>query len=191
MPANVWGHMMLFQAFNKKLEFPKLSAVVNQTYLDFLAKTYRLSHNGHHGLEHWLRVLLNGRLLAQENGADLEVIEHFALVHDVMRENENMDLHHGPRAAEFIRSIAGSWIKLEEHRLHKLTQACRYHSVGRLDRDITIQTCWDADRLDLGRVGKTPKSSYLGSSLAKDPNFIEMAIMRSKKRFVTEDYAEN
>ena len=28
---------------------------------------------------------------------DLEVIEHFALVHDVMRENENMDLHHGPR----------------------------------------------------------------------------------------------
>ena len=139
MPANVWGQMMLFQAFNKKLEFPKPSAVVNQTYLDFLAKTYRLSHNGHHGLEHWLRVLLNGRLLAEQNGADLEVVEHFALVHDVMRENENMDLHHGPRAAEFIRSIAGSWIKLEEHRLHKLMQACRYHSVGRLDQDVTIQ----------------------------------------------------
>ena len=183
--------MMLFQAFNKKLEFPKPSAVVNQTYLDFLAKTYKLSHNGHHGLEHWLRVLLNGRLLAEQNGADLEVVEHFALVHDVMRENENMDLHHGPRAAEFIRSIAGSWIKLEQHQLHKLLQACRYHSVGRLDRDITIQTCWDADRLDLGRVGMIPKSTYLGSSLARDPNFIEMAVMRSKKRFVLEDFVEN
>ena len=60
---------MLFQAFNKKLEFPKPSTVVNQTYVDFLAKTYRLSHNGHHGLEHWLRVLLNGRILAEENDA--------------------------------------------------------------------------------------------------------------------------
>ena len=113
------------------------------------------------------------------------------LVHDVMRENENMDLHHGPRAAEFIRSIAGSWIKLEGHRLHKLIKACQYHSVGRLDSDITVQTCWDADRLDLGRVGTTPKSSYLGSSLARDPSFIEMAVMRSKKRFVSEDFVEN
>ena len=182
--------MMLFQAFNKILEFPKPSVVVNQTYLDFLAKTYRLSHNGNHGLEHWLRVLLNGRLLAEENGADIEVVEHFALVHDVMRENENLDLHHGPRAAEFIRSIAGSWIKLEGHRLHKLIKACQYHSVGRLDSDITVQTCWDADRLDLGRVGTTPKSSYLGSSLARDPSFIEMALMRSKKRFVSEDFID-
>ena len=182
--------MMLFQTFNKILEFPKPSVVVNQTYLDFLAKTYRLSHNGHHGLEHWLRVLLNGRLLAEENGADIEIVEHFALVHDVMRENENMDLHHGPRAAEFIRSIAGSWIKLEDNRLHKLIQACQYHSVGRLDRDITIQTCWDADRLDLARVGTDPKISYLGSLLARDPNFIEMASMRAKKRFVSEDFIE-
>ena len=128
--------------------------------------------------------------MAEENGADIEVVEHFALVHDVMRENENLDLHHGPRAAEFIRSIAGSWIKLEEHRLHKLIKACQYHSVGRLDSDITVQTCWDADRLDLGRVGTTPKSSYLGSSLARDPNFIEMAVMRSKKRFVNEDFCD-
>lgn len=52
--------------------------------------------------------------------------------------------------------------------------------------DVTIQTCWDADRLDLGRVGITPKSLYLGSNLAKDQNFIEMAYMRSKKRFVDE-----
>ena len=182
---------MFFSSIGKTLKFPQPSAVVKQNYIDFLAKTYQLNHNGHHGLEHWLRVLINGRLLAEETGADLAVVEHFALVHDVMRENENMDLHHGPRAAEFTRSIAGSWIKLEEHRLRKLIQACLYHSVGRLDRDITIQTCWDADRLDLGRVGMIPKSTYLGSSLARDPNFIEMAVMRSKKRFVSEDFVEN
>ena len=188
MPANFGGYMMLFQALNKKLEFPKPSAVVNQTYLDFLAKTYRLSHNGHHGLEHWLRVLLNGRLLAEENGADLEVVEHFALVHDVMRESENLDLHHGPRAADFVKSIVGTWITLDDQQMHKLMDACRYHSVGRLDRDITVQTCWDADRLDLGRVGTQPKSAYLGSSLARDQNFMKMAYERSKTRFVIDDF---
>ena len=65
-----------------------------------------------------------------------------------------------------------------------------YHSVGRLDRDITIQTCWDADRLDLGRVGINPKPAYLGSELSRDPNFIEMATLRSKKRFVTEGFSD-
>ena len=71
--------------------------------------------------------------------------------------------------------------------------ACRYHSVGRLDRDVTIQTCWDADRLDLGRVGITPKSLYLGSSLAKDHNFIEMERVHAFKqwRFVKEGFSDD
>ena len=118
-------------------------------------------------------------------------MEHFALVHDVMRENENMDLHHGPRAAEFVKTINGtSWMNLDEHQVHLLTEACRYHSVGRLNRNVTIQACWDADRLDLGRVGINPKPAFLGSDLAKDQNFIEMAIMRSKKRFVEEGFSD-
>ena len=69
-------------------------------------------------------------------------------------------------------------------------EACRYHSVGRIDRDVTIQTCWDADRLDLGRVGTVPRTAFLGSDLARDQNFIEMAIMRSKKRFVKEGFSD-
>ena len=181
---------MYIEVTNETLEFPEPSSVVTQDYIDFLAKNFRLSHNGHHGLEHWMRVLINGRLLAEGNGADIEVVEHFALLHDVMREDENIDLYHGPRAADFIKTITGQWVKLNEHQLYQLIQACSYHSVGRLDRDVTIQTCWDADRLDLGRVGITPKSLYLGSNLAKDQNFIEMAYMRSKKRFVDEGFLD-
>ena len=181
---------MFFESIKKTLEFPKLSKVARQNYINFLAETYSLSHNGHHGLEHWLRVLINGRLLAEATGADLEVVEHFALIHDVMRENENMDIHHGPRSAEFVKSLAGTWIKLEEQQLQLLVEACMYHSVGRLDQNVTIQTCWDADRLDLGRVGIDPKPAYLGSDLSRDPNFIEMANLRSKKRFVREDFSD-
>ena len=70
---------MLFQSIKKTLDFPKSSPIVRQGYVDFLAKTFSLSHNGHHGFEHWMRVLINGRLLAEKNGADIEVVEHFRL----------------------------------------------------------------------------------------------------------------
>ena len=36
-----------------------------------------------------------------------------------------------------------------------------HHSDGAVDSDPTIQTCWDADRLDLGRVGIKPTAKYL------------------------------
>ena len=150
---------MYIEVTNETLEFPEPSSVITQDYIDFLAKNFRLSHNGHHGLEHWMRVLINGRLLAKKNGADIQVVEHFALVHDIGRINENYDAHHGEQAAKFVNSFS-KWLKLDEHQLYLLTEACKYHSAGRIIPNVTIQTCWDADRLDLGRVGVKPTVAY-------------------------------
>jgi hypothetical protein len=36
-----------------------------------------------------------------------------------------------------------------------------------LDGDITVQTCWDADRLDLPRVGIQPLPQFLCTEAAK------------------------
>ena len=47
--------------------------------------------------------------------------------------------------------------------------------------DVTVQTCWDADRLDLGRVGTTPKAEYLCTDAGKDPDMIEWAHGRAVK----------
>jgi hypothetical protein len=33
--------------------------------------------------------------------------------------------------------------------------------------DVTIQTCWDADRLDLGRVGIRPDPARMGTEAGK------------------------
>ena len=96
---------MLLEPIIETLEFPELSSVVTQDYIDFLAKNFRLSHNGHHGLEHWLRVLINGRLLAKENGADIQVVEHFALIHDISRINESYDAHHGRRRRGYSKGF--------------------------------------------------------------------------------------
>ena len=180
---------MLLEPIIETLEFPEPSLVVTQDYIDFLAKNFRLSHNGHHGLEHWLRVLINGRLLANENGADIQVVEHFALVHDISRISENHDAHHGEQAAKFINSFS-KWLKLDERQLYLLTEACRYHSAGRIIPNVTIQTCWDADRLDLGRVGIKPKAAYLGAPLARDQKFLEEAYSRSKMCFVEEGFSD-
>jgi len=175
---------MLLDFFNKLLDMPTTSKVVTQPYVDFLAHQFRLSHNGSHGIEHWLRVLINGRLIAAETGADVDVVEHFSLVHDILREDEGSDIHHGNRAADYVKLMANDWIHLNSEQIEQLVEACRYHSMGRLTQDITIQTCWDADRLDLGRIGIRPNPTYLGTKIARDPAFLEAALHRSKQRFV-------
>ena len=45
--------------------------------------------------------------------------------------------------------------------------------------DITVITCWDADRLDLGRVRKRPNPKYLCTEFAKQKSTIEWAYKRS------------
>ena len=179
---------VLLDLFDRTLELPFKSKIVTQPYLDFLAHQYKLSHNGHHGIEHWLRVLINGRLIAQKTGADIEVIEHFALLHDVMREDEQLDPPHGQRASDFAAQLWGDWVHLSERQLQILREACRAHSVGRLSSDVTVQACWDADRLDLARLGVRPNPTYLGHKVARDPEFLARAVKRSRQRFVNYTY---
>lgn len=40
---------------------------------------------------------------------------------------------------------------------------------------MTIQTCWDSDRLDLGRVGITPHPSKLCTEVVKTKKMIQWA----------------
>ena len=54
-----------------------------------------------------------------------------------------------------------------------LFTACAGHADGETDGNLTIQTCWDADRLDLGRVGVTPDPSRLCTDAAKAPEMIK------------------
>ena len=180
---------MFVDFFTETLILPRKSKIVSQPYLDFLASRFKLSHNGFHGLEHWLRVLINGRLISNVTGADPEVVEHFALLHDVMREDENDDMYHGSRSASLVQALAGDWIHLKQHQLEQLIEACRYQSMGRLTHDVTVQACWDADRLDLGRVGTKPNPTYLGTKIARDPAFLEAAYKRSLKRFVRYEFS--
>jgi len=119
-----------------------------------------------HGLDHWQRVERNALYLAEFNNADKKVLSYFAYLHDIMRENDGRDLGHGPRAAAFIMKYRDSF-PLSDDQFKQLKDACKGHTVGQRPDCITINTCWDADRLDLGRVGITPDSKYLFNAEAK------------------------
>jgi uncharacterized protein len=143
--------------------------------LNAVLDDYALPWDGVHGVAHWARVLENGLRLAGETGADVEVVSLFAILHDSRRINEHTDPDHGPRAGEFARTLRGRLFDLSDHEFHLLHRACAGHTHERRHPDVTIQTCWDADRLDLGRVGITPHPKYLGTEVARRPATIEWA----------------
>lgn len=117
---------------------------------------YKLAPQGLHGLPHWERVLQNGLRLAEHTGADTTVITLFAYFHDACRLNEWKDAEHGVRGATLAQKLRGKVFSCSDAQMNLLVRACSKHTGGTPedDQDITVLTCWDADRLDLGRVGK-------------------------------------
>ncbi|WP_201747024.1 hypothetical protein [Limnohabitans sp. TS-CS-82] len=128
---------------------------------------FRISISGYHGTNHWTRVRHHALTIAKESGADLLVVELFAFLHDSQRINENEDRMHGERAAEYAESLNQIYFDLPDSGLDKLVHAIRFHSYGHVHECVTIQTCWDSDRLDLGRVGIKPNEKYLSPFAAK------------------------
>ena len=122
---------------------------------------FKVSRLGVHGPSHWARVRHHALTIGQVTGADLMVVEMFAFLHDSKRLNEDKDPEHGSRAAGFATQLNGRYFHLDSLQLDVLCHAMTHHSDGAVDADPTIQTCWDADRLDLGRVGIKPAAMHL------------------------------
>lgn len=134
-------------------------------------RDYVLTRNhmdGFHGIEHWDRVYANGQLLMTPEVNPL-VIGLFAYLHDYCREDDGTDLEHGPRAAEFIDTVRDTLLKdVCDDDVRILKEACRLHTVTDKTGNPTIDACFDADRLDLGRVGITPDPARMATKKGKE-----------------------
>jgi uncharacterized protein len=107
-----------------------------------------------HGEAHWLAVATTGLDLTGETGADPQVVFAFGLLHDTRRENDSYDPDHGARAAVFARELHRDGdLLLALDRLDLLCLALEFHADGQVSAHPTMGTCWDADRLHLGRLG--------------------------------------
>ncbi len=146
-----------------------------RSILDFALADYALPLDGPHGIAHWARVLENSMKLAAITGAKTEVVSLFAILHDSKRLNESHDPEHGPRAAEFALQLQGRFYRLSDQDLQTLYIACHGHTSERTHPDVTIQTCWDSDRLDLARVGIIPDPARLCTDAARSMDVLQWA----------------
>ena len=137
---------------------------------------------GIHGLFHWARVLENGLRLAEETGANRRVLELFAWFHDSGRVNDATDVDHGARGADFARRVCGQRGILSPAERETLYEACSNHSHGVSSADLTIRTCWDADRLDVARTGVLPDRKLLCTTTAKSPATIKWTLKEPKRK---------
>jgi uncharacterized protein len=135
--------------------------------IDLVLGRFALPHSSVHGPIHWARVLENGLRLAPLTGGDPVVVVHFAIFHDSCRENDGGDYMHGPRAAKWIRTLDLGMTAAQQN---LLIEACAGHTNAFQSSDATVGTCWDADRLDIGRVGPIVDPDYLSTRAAKDPD---------------------
>jgi uncharacterized protein len=103
----------------------------------------------------------------------------FAFLHDVKREADFNDPDHGERAALFVDSLSNELLGINNAEKKLLMQACQDHSKGQIEGDVTVRTCWDADRLDLGRGGVRPDTKKLCTDIARQADFFEQAYLRA------------
>jgi len=156
-------------------------SLISPAYIQFLKEHFTLDWRGIHGAPHWARVRANGLLLAEQTGADTMIVEAFAFIHDAERRSDFSDPEHGTRAAQLAAAINDEFFQLTPEQLFRLMEACDGHSQGNTVGDITVLTCWDADRLDLGRVGVKPHPDKLFTIAAKQQTMIQWAYNRSLK----------
>ena len=158
--------------FFKKEERPK--EIIQLPILPDILEIKEFASNGWelgetHGLSHWQRVERNGIILSTENGAirqdvNIKVVRFFAYLHDKCRLNDWADLEHGVRSADMLPTIRDTILKdFTDEEVALLEKSCRYHTTEHRTGIPTVDICFDADRLDLGRVGIVPNPKLMAT----------------------------
>ena len=145
-----------------------------------IAPGHHRQGDGIHGLTHWGRVLENGLRVADVSGADVAVVQLFAVFHDSRRINDRGDPGHGARGGKLARDMRAEWLDLTNEQMDLLEYACAHHTDGLTEADPTVQACWDADRLDLPRVRVTVKPHRLCTDAARAADTIAWAAQRAR-----------
>ena len=153
------GQLKEFSCFKKWLFFSKVEILLPKLQASGMSKM--------HGRGHSLRVERLGLHLAKETKADEKILKLFASLHDTERKTDGKDKQHGKRAADVLLKKKHKYSFLSAKQFATLVYAIRFHNDGKISRDPTIGTCWDADRLELYRFAMDVNPAYLSTKAAK------------------------
>ena len=153
-------------------------SIITIELLAEIKKNYKLPWMGTHGIIHWSRVFDNGIKLSEQEGVNSRVVQLFSILHDSRRKNEHTDPAHGSRGAQLALELRDH-LPIADEEFQLLVTACSLHTSAKNHQDISVQACFDSDRLDLGRVGNHPIPELLCTQLAKQKETIACAYRRS------------
>jgi uncharacterized protein len=153
-------------------------SIITLELLTKIREHYSLNWYGTHGIYHWARVYENGMKLSAQEGVNKKVIQLFSIFHDSQRWNEHEDPAHGARGAQLFLHLR-EHLPLTDEEFELLTVACSQHTAARTHENITVQACFDSDRLDLWRIGVKPSPEFLCTPVAKLPETIEWAMRKN------------
>lgn len=126
--------------------------------LDEAREFYRDAESGH-DFDHILRVLAMAERLAEEEGADLDVVRAAVLLHDIARLDEDSakeaQLDHAEMAAEHARKFLRERGASDEF-AERVAEAIASHRFRGIKQPISLEAkiLFDADKLDaLGAIG--------------------------------------
>ena len=121
-----------------------------------------------YGVKHWDRVYRNGQRLLTPKVNPL-VVGLFAYLHDSCRSGDGKDIEHGKRASIRIDNLRSSFLKdVSDEEIELLKEACSLHTTTHKTGHPTIDACFDADRLDLWRVGIFPDPQKMATEKGKE-----------------------
>lgn len=137
-----------------------------------LAATTVARNSDDHGPRHWRDVARVGLEIVKFTGISDELANYvfaFAAIHDTQRHNEFHDPEHGERAAVVMRRLTPPNSCFAGILEDRLDFALRHHDKGEIEtEDELIGTCWDSDRLTIGRVGITPSVEYMSTEAVRE-----------------------
>ena len=89
-------------------------------------------------------------------------------------------------AAELVVSMRPALSFLSDEDVERLRFACEHHTHQDHHDDPTVGACWDADRLELGRVGIDPDPSYFNTvpaiELVRSGSLRKLKSLRLRRR---------
>lgn len=152
-----------------------------------LLENYKSFKSRTHGVSHWERVAQVGMDIGRELKLDnvaLWSIKAFGWTHDLWRTHDGRCRKHGRDGFENLLSLDCKLIQqLPEQERELIRLAIRYHSDGFIAGEAfdlglfetvelneqrivdIVGCCWDADRLDLARIGMIPRRCLISTEL--------------------------
>jgi len=95
-----------------------------------------------------------------------------------------------PRGAALARELRGEASDLEDAEMGLLAFACEEHTNGGVDSYPTVGVYWDADRLNLWRVGIKSDPRWLSTEAARSEERIGWARDLQWERFSWEELCQ-